>query len=296
MRDLRLYNNYIKFIDTLEKGQHEKTKDFYKRTKNFLSDYNRVLFKKLNLYTFDRKNGYNYKRISEAEFLRLMSEYRNKKIIYVFNQENELIYESSNLTEISKKFKTSTACIKNRISKPRLSSKDYYYSYDKDFVISPVKVKRIMNDEWLSSMREGQNKYKERTELKVKKIAEELKANQSLLTKKTSVIANHYKVSERAISTWANKYPFFRSVMDFRKELLNREVFKFKKQLNVKKNDKKIAKEDNINTYYRSNLNLKNSKEVLEYVQERDLKNNVVAKRLGKLGSVENIKNKLKVK
>ena len=283
---MKLTNEYYnKFLEFKERV---KNKDF-KRTEEFISNHHKNILLKMGVYEFDVKNGYSFKDIGVIEFNELLAaKVKNKPIIYVFDNDFNLIYADCNCKHLSKLFGNSENTIVRRLKNKEVLSNDYYYSFSKENIKS--KKVSVISETGRDNIKKGQQEWIKRNRIKFKKIADDLMNDEHLLVKPLRDIGEKYNVSYRTVSHWFNSHKEFKEVAEKRNVLINKIKSKLKKERELIKIKKiKVA---SVTTFEHKQILKKTAKDQLIIAKDQ----NKPIKRLGKYGSKEEIRKALGIK
>lgn len=270
------YDKYIQFTKEIDKNK-------FCRGVDLIDQNERGIYKKLNLYTFCKTNGYTYVKISRDKFNKLLAEIAGRRFAYVFNQDNELIDGHYNLSVLQRKYGNNRTTIKNRLNQPNLLSKDYYYSYDKNFIIPSQRAeKRPLDEAGLTKHRAIMDKIKEKNKIKHRAMAEDLMSKAHLLTRSFEKIGQDYGYTHKGISNLFLNNEIFKEVAELRKELILKATKKYQVEQN-KLNAKKIKEGFVSNGNHMEDV--RHSKLLVEKFKLDQKNANIKIKRIGKLGS-----------
>ena len=121
------------------------------------------IFKKAGILNIKEKNSKNYAEysvlnLSYIEFMEVLAKSNNLMPIYIFNAKNELIDCQYKIKTASKLYNTDISTLKRMLSNKKIKIKHFYFSYDKNYVISNIiepKPKKEPKKERLNKMIEG---------------------------------------------------------------------------------------------------------------------------------------------
>lgn len=201
------YQQYLKFITEIENKQPVT-----------ISSFMRKELRALGVYSYEGKE-YKYLKLNEIEFNELAAKKKNKKVVYVFDKNNELLYCSHNLSLIIKRFGNSYEAIKFRCKNDNLKQKDYYYSYNPNFKIKGDISKRTVTDKMKKHCAINKGNNVKNAELRAWAIFNDLKENEDVLKKTLAEIAVHYDITIATLNNYKCRYDFLGDLFKYRNTL-----------------------------------------------------------------------------
>lgn len=198
-----------------------------KKASELLDSKTRRFFVGLEIFKYNyAKKQYEFQDLSERDFNRIMADYFCKNMIYVFDKDNNLVYEHYRMAIIKEKFNVSYTVIRGRLANPKMYSDNYYFSYDINYKVpTPEEI-----EEQRKKSHETHGKYITKlAEKKVNNIINELRQNKELLVKDLKEIADYFGVKKRTMQSWSYKYDEFKKLMDDRSKLVGKPTMSRKK-------------------------------------------------------------------
>ena len=218
-KSINHYEWYLEIVSLIKNND--------KKASELLDTKSRRFFIGLEIFKYNfAKKQYDFQELSETDFNRIMADYFCKDMIYVFDQNNNLIYEHYRQSVIKDKLNISYSVIRGRLSNPKMHSENYYLSYDINYKI-PTEEEI---EEQRKKTRETHSKYISKlAEKKVNKVINELRKDKELLTKDLNDIAEYFGVKKRTLQMWNYKYDEFKNLMDYRSQLVGKSMMSRKK-------------------------------------------------------------------
>lgn len=297
-----IYSQYLDIIDYMKNNPNKSLKAGMKD--RIYTAERIVQFKKMGLIKVDLinmqkgivKNHVLKDNLTEQQFNEIYCDTFNQKKIYVFDKENNLIDLDFNMLKIGKKYGVHEKVVKHQLIGVKTLEQNYFFSYNKDHKV-------VIYSE-IDYLHGKQTKYTPEYIEKILPNGEWSHLSYPSLAKKCGV-------NEATILKWVNRYP------EFKEAYYNRDYYKFKEQkktnqvikslikrptkkiskidakLNELKKESKVQKVDNIGKYEDDYRTRQKDLLVLELAKKQEKELNKPVRRLGKIGSLDALKQRI---